>query len=138
MICFSPLPPRARGEKDNKPSHEDGNYILDTLESDIYPSGRPCRSGHLDAKEEMVIIATHVLHAPRIEARFRWQVMYLMTKTGATRTLDNARDRLEIDLPVHPLESSGGIAWEHRRKSEQDELRHGHGRHHPVDPKTRI
>ena len=46
-----------------------------------------------------------------------------MTKTGATRTLDNARDRLEIDLPVHPLELSDGIAWEHRHMSERRDLR---------------
>ena len=54
---------------------------------------------------------------------FAGRAWYLMTKTGATRTLDNARDRLEIDLPVHPLELSDGIAWEHRHMSERRNLR---------------
>ena len=69
-------------------------------------------------------IRTHVLHAPKIKARFRWHGMYLMAKTGATRTFDGAGGQSEINLPVHPLELSDSIAWEHRRMSERGDLRH--------------
>ena len=47
-------------------------------------------------------ICTHVLHAPKIKARFRWHGMYLMTKTGEKRPvgdLDDIDDSLNPNLP---------------------------------------
>ena len=68
-------------------------------------------------------IRTHVLHSPKIKARFRWHGMYLMTKTGEKRPVGDLDNPLNADLPVRPLELSDGIAWEHRRMSERGDLR---------------
>jgi len=68
-------------------------------------------------------IRTHILHAPKIKARFRWHGMYLMAKTGKKRPIGEIENPLNTDLPVRPLELSDGIAWEHRRISERQDLR---------------